>query len=812
MGSVAITLLLDEKGFTPALEKAGAAGQKFARTMEEGGHRAVSEMQAVSGTLRLVELDFTRNIRAVEKFITMIPGIGAALQVAFPVVGAIAFLGIIAKMGEEIAKNAHDLGQIRNVANDSFSALVEGSRKNADSLRVANDKLEEQIALMEHKPVNNLATTLDEARLRADDLAASLEKDYQAFKKVIEKSQEGTLNKILGKGVNSDLGNQMTDQLANIRTLGRQIEDAQRNVPHIGTSPTSAENASYQAAQAKVTELQQKLRAAQDASLSFAASQSKLRNGMVDIGGPIPVGMPGRISYAQANGDQGINFDAINAFRDVVGGQEDVSDQQSRNTGDQAQERKDRDAEKQRAAMEKAQALLLKTMQEGMAKQKAMYGVQVADELAYWSARIGAFARGSEQFHTVQMEQYRLQAELLEKLQEGKKKYLASSRSTVEGNDILAGAQKALQSPQTAEWDRLIAAGKQWNEVVAKAEEIERKNATAFAETSLAIALAQGSISKLDAAQATAAIHAHDHAEALKLVNQQLAEQIKLINEQPDEKVTPAEKTAAITRAKQEAGNQTASLDGAYARTQAEDAARVNGNTIPGAVKTSLNQMVQSFTDMASSLKEIIPRTIEGLNDDLAKLATGQGRKGDFQRTLKGAGEGLVNTAIKGAEGFGLKALGLGGAVKRDGSSKDAALWVQIAAGQAAIAGMSTSSPAVSAGVDLASLIPGGSFIQPFIKAASSFLPHFAEGGPVSAGQVIWTGENGPEPFVAPSSGTMIPNKMLGGGGDTHIHVDARGSNDPAAMEAAVRRGVHASIAGSVQAQHQARMRSPHGR
>jgi hypothetical protein len=89
-------------------------------------------------------------------------------------------------------------------------------------------------------------------------------------------------------------------------------------------------------------------------------------------------------------------------------------------------------------------------------------------------------------------------------------------------------------------------------------------------------------------------------------------------------------------------------------------------------------------------------------------------------------------------------------------------------------------------------MVPGGSFIQPFLgsalKSVGNFLPHFAEGGDVQAGQAIWTGEKGPEPFIPKTAGTIIPNHMLGGGGDTHIHVDARGSSDPAAMHAAIMR------------------------
>ena len=46
----------------------------------------------------------SNNIRAAERFISLLPGVGAALQAAFPVVGAIALAGVFVKVGEEVYK------------------------------------------------------------------------------------------------------------------------------------------------------------------------------------------------------------------------------------------------------------------------------------------------------------------------------------------------------------------------------------------------------------------------------------------------------------------------------------------------------------------------------------------------------------------------------------------------------------------------------------------------------------------------------------------------------------------------------------
>ena len=68
-----------------------------------------------------------------------------------------------------------------------------------------------------------------------------------------------------------------------------------------------------------------------------------------------------------------------------------------------------------------------------------------------------------------------------------------------------------------------------------------------------------------------------------------------------------------------------------------------------------------------------------------------------------------------------------------------------------------------------------------------------ARGGPVSNKTPYMVGEQGPELFVPSGNGTIIPNNnMRGGGGGSsfNISVDARGSNDPAAVRAQVQQGI----------------------
>jgi hypothetical protein len=69
-----------------------------------------------------------------------------------------------------------------------------------------------------------------------------------------------------------------------------------------------------------------------------------------------------------------------------------------------------------------------------------------------------------------------------------------------------------------------------------------------------------------------------------------------------------------------------------------------------------------------------------------------------------------------------------------------------------------------------------------------------AYGGSVAGNQPYMVGERGPELFVPGGNGTIIPNSNMrgggGGGSPINISVDARGSNDPAAVRAQVQQGI----------------------
>lgn len=87
-------------------------------------HDGVTEIQATSGALRVLE--GSGGIRAAERFLTMIPGLGAALQFAFPVIGAIALFDAFTRLAgksEALTQAERELKAATDAADASFTRM-----------------------------------------------------------------------------------------------------------------------------------------------------------------------------------------------------------------------------------------------------------------------------------------------------------------------------------------------------------------------------------------------------------------------------------------------------------------------------------------------------------------------------------------------------------------------------------------------------------------------------------------------------------------------------------------------------------------
>lgn len=824
VGSVTVAVKADSTQLRADMVKNQALVKQFAQTAQAAGQTASQGLQAAASGGVILSEGLGSATVAATGLATAMGMVKAALLAAFPIAGAFAMLEVLEKIADnKFAQAATNIG-------DGFRSMNVAAETSIDTLKLSTAKMQEQIDLLSGKRPNTLAEDLANASLAADKLASSLDADNRKIKELLEQQRVGA---VAGMFTNR----------AGTADVEGSINSFDADIAHLSFI--------YQ----RAVRMQ-----SPDADKDLGALDAKRRDAAKWQSDQLE-----QRSRLQAEGvgpNQDANVKALTGFGDVLTDQSDMEADEKQNKAtasklkgmeDDKRYKAEQDAAARKAleAQNKARTELLKSDEEQLKAENAFNKLTINETIQFWNDRIAAFTKGSDQFRAVQEKMETLISSRPDLTKENKKNQANVGRSQVEGNDLLANASAALLKIQVEQIERADKATKEYNSEVAKGAQAQEKAATVFAESSIQIALAQGAISKLDAAQALAAIHEHDHAAAIDIVNQKLAEQIRLIDAIPDREMSPEDKENARRNLTEAAANQTSAIDNSYSIAGARDQQAVASQQIGPSIQEALNTMVENFNDMAATLKNVIPRTIDGLNNDLVKLATGQYKKGDVGRTLLGAGGTLLKTGLQGAEGAALGFLTHGKlGAKRDGSSEMAALWVQVAKGQAAIASLPLGSPARTAG--LAGAVPGGSFIQPFIggqpgqhggasggagifgQLLHAFLPGikmgggagaggpvdydgffqggFASGGDVLANRPAMVGELGPELFVPRTAGSIVPNGQLGGSGGHTFNIDARGSNDPAAVHAAVMRAAPHIAAAGVQATHQNRMRTPGGR
>ncbi len=192
VGQISIDLVLGTGTFTPATENAartldriGNSAGSAGRKVIEMGHASVTGVQATTGALRVLEGGYTNNLRAAERFTANVLGLGPILQKAFPLIGAIAFTGLIIRLGQEIQKFYTEMRDAPEKVAAAFRDLNAPLKLTNDEMLVTNDRLRNQIALLEGRRQNTLKLALDEIAVSADKLADSLNKGLESLNKLL---------------------------------------------------------------------------------------------------------------------------------------------------------------------------------------------------------------------------------------------------------------------------------------------------------------------------------------------------------------------------------------------------------------------------------------------------------------------------------------------------------------------------------------------------------------------------------------------------------------------------------------------------
>ncbi len=323
-GAIKITLSAGTAEFFSDIEKSNAKIIQFGknaeaanRSVETSSHGAVSQVQATSGALRVLEGGMTNNLRAAEKFTAGVLGLGPVLQAAFPLIGGIAFLGLLTKLGAEVYKFYRDIASAPEKTAGMFRELNSSVQITNDAMAVSNDRLEQEIAKLEGKRQNTLALALDEARQSADKLAESLDRDLKSLDKVLGETNKSVWHKFfdvrdeLTKEIGGETGQGgFVGQIADIHATGNARFDEAAKLP---TNTETQRLAAAKAREAAQSELNTKLQEAYGKEI--AKLTERLRQAIIHREGTthvetsgllnVPINVEGTVTKADIERVQG---------------------------------------------------------------------------------------------------------------------------------------------------------------------------------------------------------------------------------------------------------------------------------------------------------------------------------------------------------------------------------------------------------------------------------------------------------------------------------------------------------------------------
>jgi hypothetical protein len=783
---VNVVLTVNSANFSAGINQLKGKLNELGGTSKATSHSMVSDVQASSGALRLLEGGMTGNIRAAERFMASIKGVGAAMQFIYPAVGLIAIGSVVAKAATEMINFTKKTKEAAVEFRASFQEMQNSARLSNDELARTNINLENQIAILTGKHENVAAAELNEARIQADNLAISAAHAAKEIKELLEKGQGTFLTKALSAGGSTELfGN-----INNFQNLKSQARQDQEDALHSGDTKGAA------AASARYDQLIKNERA-------YLKEQRDFRSGTGPRDGAF-------------SGNQSTNLTAINGALGLNYSQGDRTDEDAQNLIEAARVKKLEDAKKfseaqktaaakQMASYDKQFANLTGSLVPGSEEESGQFEARkLTEEAMFWSKKLSLAKHGSLVYQDIQEklaeidvrsnQQYATAVNEHINLAKERDKFVSQSFGSdldlTRNSDVmgeLKGGGKDAGSMLTA-----------MNEGVT----IARSNADAWADAQIQIGQAAGTLGKYDAALQTLQLHRQQNDRA----NSDLSSSRAALEQRygPEASATTPEARAAYAQL----NNQQAGLNGQYRVQSAQDQQSVNEQTPLGAWKTSLDQFVQQSRDTASQVRDIWSSALSSVNEEIVKIISTKhnpNTRMEFGNLGAGMFRSVASAGLQKGEGALLGALHLGGS-KGLGSSQANAMWVRMTGVAGGTAGSIGSAVSKAAGGI-------GGFIGKIAGIASGL--GFAGGGMPPVGMASLVGENGPELFVPHTAGTVVPNGGFGGG-NTHITLggmDLRGASDPAAFEAIANRvfskHVPSMISASMQAQRESHARKP---
>ena len=131
---------------------------------------------------------------------------------AFSGISIVAVIGMLYEATKKVGEFYTKIEEGQQRSNEAFNKLHDSLGLTIDDLKIANDRLDIDIAKLQGKPTNNLALALDEARKYADKLGESLQTDIDKEIKLLESQQTSWYSWMLGTASNVGVTNMMKEE------------------------------------------------------------------------------------------------------------------------------------------------------------------------------------------------------------------------------------------------------------------------------------------------------------------------------------------------------------------------------------------------------------------------------------------------------------------------------------------------------------------------------------------------------------------------------------------------------------------------
>jgi hypothetical protein len=827
--------------------KVAAAARERAQAIERLNHvehTGFGNRAAASAVVRGIETG-NPGIRAVEATLTRLVGSGV-LNAAFSVIGPIAFAAAVVKGGMALyeleQKGVHAGAEISRAWGELDTRLAASN----DELALSLSKVNDENAKMEGHPRNGLETALLEAKVAADKLQESLAADVKTLGTLLQQHSIGTLEGL----VSNVAGTKFAE--TDIKADAAGLEDRNQNARDALDRQLLTVQQVHQKSLAEAKGNQKLMQAADDAAYAASDTAQRNFNAQMATNARMFAGIQReranavrkRVVQEKADAEQ-VNNQSVDSYQvSVADHSGEISDYEgAAKVGDRLAVRADMsgalltanethgklEAAKEgkegsnKAAEEarKAAELRMKSMEAYVAEWRTQAPVSAKAVYDYWEVQKATFAAGSQQFQQIVEKQASIAEEGARRVSE------IFAKRKEEDKRYAEEAERAMMS--AAKVPGLFADDRQKTQTATAeaAARVELSNARgqALMDEARLSTEAGKSVTRLDAARQLAAIHAKEYAAEIAALNDKLQAT----------KGGKYEDDAARIRAVSGVQDEMSQLGQRRGVQVLQDQA-ANGfpdsSALVGA-KDALAEFTRIALDSAGQMKSVINSALNDINHKIVEDLTTRHR-GDHHQ-VREIGHDLATKAtgalVERGEGSVLKMLGVGSNKAPKGTASDPLHVVMAGAGANANGlpdGFWNKMPSVvpglggtgsggsdagggSSATGLGSLLNmGGSggtggFASILKLAAGSVIPGFATGVSNFGGGWAMTGEQGPELLKLPSGSSVIPSRktaeMMGGGGGGHtVYVDARGSTDPAQIEAAAHRAVVRALPGTVKA------------